>query len=103
MKKIKIADNFYQYQFLPRTEKQHFGFNIFVLVNGKDALLIDAAFADHASAVKDDLPQWILGQVKLSFPIFMKIIFPGCGHSQTFKCLVVDLIGFQTNTLNQQT
>lgn len=54
MKKTAIVENFYQYQFPPRPKK-HFGFNIFVLINGKNALLIDTGYEDHASAVKDDL------------------------------------------------
>ena len=54
MKKIKIAESFYQYQF-PPFEDQHFGFNIYVLVNGKEALLIDTAFEAHANLVVNDL------------------------------------------------
>ncbi len=54
MKKTIITKNLYQYQFPPR-EGQHFGFNIFALIHERDALLIDAGFDDHATAVRDDL------------------------------------------------
>lgn len=54
MKKIKLSKNFYQYQF-PPFEGQHFGFNIYVLIDGNDALLIDTAFENHAQAVSVDL------------------------------------------------
>ncbi|KGJ89845.1 MBL fold metallo-hydrolase [Colwellia psychrerythraea] len=54
MKKIKLSENLHQYQFSP-FEGQHFGFNIYVLIDGNDALLIDTAFEDHAQAVLADL------------------------------------------------
>lgn len=54
MIKTKISKNLYQYQFPPRSGK-HYGFNIFALVHGNNALLIDAGFEDHASMVKTDL------------------------------------------------
>ncbi len=54
MRKILITEDLYQYQFPPRPD-QHFGFNIFTLIHGKEALLIDTGFEDHALAVKEDL------------------------------------------------
>ena len=54
MKKIIITNNLYQYQF-PPFENQHFGFNIYALINGNEALLIDTAFESHATAVLQDL------------------------------------------------
>ena len=54
MKKIKITKNLYQYQF-PSFKNQHFGFNIYALINQNKALLIDTAFEQHAAAVKADL------------------------------------------------
>jgi len=54
LKKIILTNNLYQYQF-PPFEGQYFGFNIYTLVNGSEALLIDTAFEKHAKAVLDDL------------------------------------------------
>ena len=54
MKKIKLTDGLYQYQF-PPFENQHFGFNIYAFVNGNEALLIDTAFEPQAKAVLEDL------------------------------------------------
>jgi glyoxylase-like metal-dependent hydrolase (beta-lactamase superfamily II) len=54
MKKILLAKNFYQYQFPPYPGK-HFGFNVYVLVNALEALLIDTGFEEHAAAVQSDL------------------------------------------------
>lgn len=54
MKKIKLAKNLYQYQFQP-FDNQHFGFNIYVMVDGRKALLIDTAFEQHATTVIEDL------------------------------------------------
>lgn len=44
----------YQYQFQP-FDNQHFGFNIYAMIDGNKALLIDTAFEQHASAVVEDL------------------------------------------------
>ena len=54
MEKTAIAKNLVQYQF-PPNPGTHFGFNIFALLAGADALLIDAGFEKHATAVRDDL------------------------------------------------
>ncbi len=54
MEKTALTENLYQYQF-PPNPGTHFGFNIFALVAGPDALLIDAGFEEHATAVRDDL------------------------------------------------
>ena len=54
MKKIKLIKNLYQYQF-PPFEGQHFGFNIYALIDGNEALLIDTAFEVHAQQVVADL------------------------------------------------
>ncbi len=54
MKRTALAENLYQYQF-PPNPGTHFGFNIFALVAGPDALLIDAGFEAHAAAVQEDL------------------------------------------------
>jgi len=54
LKKILLTENLYQYQF-PPFDNQHFGFNIYVLVNNSEALLIDTAFEKHAEAVLKDL------------------------------------------------
>lgn len=54
MKKIEISKNFYQYQF-PPFERQNFGFNIYVLIDENEALLIDTAFEEHAIQVVEDL------------------------------------------------
>lgn len=54
MKKIKLSNDIYQYQFSP-FEGQHFGFNIYALINGNEALLLDTAFENHAQLVVDDL------------------------------------------------
>lgn len=54
MKKIEISENLYQYQF-PPFEDQHFGFNIYALIDGQEALLIDTAFEAQAQAVLEDL------------------------------------------------
>lgn len=54
MKKITIEKNLYQYQF-PPFEGQQFGFNIYALINGAEALLIDTAFECHAQQVVEDL------------------------------------------------
>lgn len=54
MKKIVLTNNLYQYQF-PPFDNQHFGFNIYALINGSEALLIDTAFESHAKAVLEDL------------------------------------------------
>lgn len=54
MNKIKIAEGLYQYQF-PPFENQHFGFNIYALINGNEALLIDTAFEAQAKLVLEDL------------------------------------------------
>ena len=54
MKKIKITEGLYQFQF-PPFENQHFGFNIYALINGQEALLIDTAFEQHAKQVREDL------------------------------------------------
>lgn len=56
MEKIRLTDNLYQYQF-PPFDGQHFGFNIYALINGSEALLIDTAFENHAKAVLEDLKQ----------------------------------------------
>lgn len=54
MKKIILTKSLYQYQF-PPFDNQHFGFNIYALINGSEALLIDTAFEKHATAVLEDL------------------------------------------------
>jgi len=56
MKKIKITRNLYQYRF-PPFEGEQFGFNIHVLINGYEALLIDTAFECHAKLVVEDLKE----------------------------------------------
>jgi glyoxylase-like metal-dependent hydrolase (beta-lactamase superfamily II) len=54
LKKIILTNNLYQYQF-PPFDDQYFGFNIYALINGSEALLIDTAFENHAKAVLEDL------------------------------------------------
>jgi glyoxylase-like metal-dependent hydrolase (beta-lactamase superfamily II) len=54
LKKIILTNNLYQYQF-PPFDNQHFGFNIYALIDGNEALLIDTAFEQHATAVLEDL------------------------------------------------
>ena len=56
MKRTALAENLYQYQF-PPNPGTYFGFNIFALIAGPDALLIDAGFEKHAAAVRDDVRQ----------------------------------------------
>ncbi|WP_440056003.1 MBL fold metallo-hydrolase [Pseudoalteromonas sp. T1lg65] len=69
MNKIKISDNFYQYQF-PPLENCHFGFNIYALIDGNEALLIDTAFESQAKAVKEDLAQHGITISKVVFSHF---------------------------------
>ena len=62
LKKILLTNNLYQYQF-PSFDNQHFGFNIYALINGSEALLIDTAFENHAAAVLEDLKKegfWVV-------------------------------------------
>lgn len=57
MEKILLEKNFYLYQFPPRPDRpnEHFGTNIYVLLDDRQALVIDTGFKEHATAVKDDL------------------------------------------------
>jgi len=56
MKEIRwIEDNICQYVFLEHEDMPSIDINITVLINGKSALLIDAAFTPQALAVKEDL------------------------------------------------
>jgi len=56
MKEIRwIEANICQYVFLEHEDMPSIDINITVLINGKNALLIDAAFTSQALAVKEDL------------------------------------------------
>ena len=69
MKKIKITEGLYQFQF-PPFENQHFGFNIYALINGQEALLIDTAFEQHAKQVREDLNKEGIEITKVVFSHF---------------------------------
>ena len=69
MNKIKLSDGLYQYQF-PAFDNQHFGFNIYALINANEALLIDTAFESHAIAVLDDLKKAGVEITKVVFSHF---------------------------------
>ncbi|MCG8539067.1 MAG: MBL fold metallo-hydrolase [Clostridia bacterium] len=56
MKDIRwIDNNICQYIFIESEDKPNIDVNITVLINGKKAMLIDTAFANQASMVKNDL------------------------------------------------
>ncbi|MCF6441866.1 MBL fold metallo-hydrolase [Pseudoalteromonas luteoviolacea] len=69
MKKIKLDEGLYQYQF-PPFENQHFGFNIYALIQDDEALLIDTAFEEQAQAVIDDLANTGIQVKKVVFSHF---------------------------------
>lgn len=54
MEKIKLSPNFFLYLFTP-DEGKLTSKNIYVLLNGREALLIDAAFPEQSRYVLDDL------------------------------------------------
>jgi glyoxylase-like metal-dependent hydrolase (beta-lactamase superfamily II) len=54
MIRTAIDDNLYQYQFAPEPGKAY-GFNLYVLVDGQDALVIDTAYEEQATSVMEDL------------------------------------------------
>jgi glyoxylase-like metal-dependent hydrolase (beta-lactamase superfamily II) len=54
MRRTVIVEDLYEYQFEPEPGKAY-GFNLYVLLNGPDALLIDTAYAPQAAAVLADL------------------------------------------------
>ncbi len=56
MKEIRwIKNNICQYVFIENEDNPHMEVNITVLTNGENAMLIDTAFANQASVVKNDL------------------------------------------------
>lgn len=50
----EMEKNFYRFIFDPR-KKTKFGYNLYVLVNGDKALMIDTAFREHSAEVRDYL------------------------------------------------
>ncbi len=52
MKVEKIRDNFYCFIFDKRKATK-FGYNLYVMVNGNEAILIDCGFREHSQQVKD--------------------------------------------------
>lgn len=50
----KIQDNFYSYTFPPRKDDK-FGYNIYAILDGENALIIDTGFKKHIKAVEEDL------------------------------------------------
>jgi len=55
MEITKIKENIYQYEFKEGTHNPIFGLNIFVIVNGNKALIIDTGYEEHAQKVKNNL------------------------------------------------
>lgn len=54
MQKIQIAPQLRLYRFPPE-DNQAYGFNLYTLYNGRDVLLIDTGYPQHASRVLDEL------------------------------------------------
>jgi glyoxylase-like metal-dependent hydrolase (beta-lactamase superfamily II) len=50
----EIEKNFYKYMFEPRKDNRY-GYNIFVLIGGDKALLIDAGYKIHSAQIKNEL------------------------------------------------
>lgn len=50
----KLEDNFYLYTFPPRKDEK-FGYNIYAMIDGKEALIIDAGFRNHIKSVEEEL------------------------------------------------
>jgi len=55
MKRFELGDRLIRYQFPPAAAGKHYGFNIYAMLNGAEAMLIDAGYEQHASAVLADL------------------------------------------------
>ena len=69
MKKIELSENFYQYQF-PHSEGQHFGFNIYCLINGQEALIIDTAYVKQTEIINKDLQEQGISITQVVFSHF---------------------------------
>ena len=50
----EIEKNFYKYMFEPKQDNKY-GYNIYILVDEKSALMIDAGYRMHCSSVIEDL------------------------------------------------
>jgi glyoxylase-like metal-dependent hydrolase (beta-lactamase superfamily II) len=55
MKRFELADHLIRYQFPPGAAGKHYGFNIYAMLNGAEAMLIDSGYERHAGAVLADL------------------------------------------------
>ncbi len=50
----KLEDNFYLFTFPPRKDNK-FGYNIYAMINGDQALIVDTGFRNHIKAVEEEL------------------------------------------------
>jgi len=89
MKRVKIGKNFIGYQHEGKTENS-LGYNTYVFINDKEALVLDTAYSEHLTHVIEDLKDE---------GIKIKKVFPSHYHPDHFEGLRllegVDIIGTQ--------
>lgn len=50
----KLENNFYSYTFPPRKDNK-FGYNIYAMIEGDEALIVDTGFRNHIKSLEEDL------------------------------------------------
>lgn len=55
MRKIKLRDHIYQYEFMESADSPSYVVNITVITEGNKALIIDTAYSEHAKELREEL------------------------------------------------